>query len=211
MSPSRARGFDPRAWSSAPPSRVARWRSSGSTVRVWARRRPSSRGRSTTTRPGAGSSRTTAVARPCSLALPDGVRGDPGRRLTTAGPVLGCCAGSRPAVRTCTSGRCCAAWSRRRCVREATSRFFAYGRAVETMRAAAVPAPLVPRGHRRRSRPAPPRRRQRADRAGTRRVRPRRHPLALLTNAERNLPFYEHHGFEVVDEAARRRAGRTPG
>jgi hypothetical protein len=29
-------------------------------------------------------------------------------------------------------------------------------------------------------------------------------PCALLTNTERNLPFYEHHGFEVVRE------GRTP-
>ena len=91
-------------------------------------------------------------------------------------------------------------------VREATSRFLAYGRAVEAMRAAAVPEPhwylagigvepgRAAHGHR-----------QRAD-AARARGRPTRDgvPCALLTNTEANLAFYERHGFEVVRE------GETP-
>jgi ribosomal protein S18 acetylase RimI-like enzyme len=90
-------------------------------------------------------------------------------------------------------------------LRDATSRFLAYGRAVESMRAEAVPEPhwyLAGLGV------VPDRRRAglgsalmapglaAADREGI--------PCALLTNAERNLPFYRRHGFEVVLE------GETP-
>ena len=90
-------------------------------------------------------------------------------------------------------------------VREATHRFFAYGRAVETMRAESVPEPhwyLAGIGV------APSSQRQgigsallqpgieAATKAGV--------PCALLTNSERNLAFYRRHGFEVVHE------GRTP-
>ena len=90
-------------------------------------------------------------------------------------------------------------------VREATNRFFGYGRAVEAFRAKAVPEPhwyLAGIG-------VDPTYQQRgigsalldpglaaADAAGL--------PCALLTNAERNLSFYRHRGFEVVLE------GRTP-
>jgi ribosomal protein S18 acetylase RimI-like enzyme len=90
-------------------------------------------------------------------------------------------------------------------VREATNRFFAYGRAVEALRAQAVPEAhwyLAGIGV------DPPFQRrgiggallapglEAAGQAGL--------PCALLTNSERNLPFYCSHGFEVVLE------GRTP-
>jgi len=90
-------------------------------------------------------------------------------------------------------------------VREATNRFFAYGRAVESLRARAVPEPhwyLAGIGV------DPPYQRrgigsalitpglEAADNAGL--------PCALLTNSEENLVFYRHRGFEVVLE------GRTP-
>jgi ribosomal protein S18 acetylase RimI-like enzyme len=90
-------------------------------------------------------------------------------------------------------------------VREATSRFLAYGRAVEAMRAETVPGShwyLAGIGV------EPSAQRQgvgsallkpgleEADRAGL--------PAALLTNSERNLSFYESHGFQVIHE------GRTP-
>ncbi len=90
-------------------------------------------------------------------------------------------------------------------VREATARFFAYGRAVEAMRAETVPEPhwyLAGIGV------EPARQRQgigsallapgleAADAAGL--------PAALLTNSDRNLSFYRRHGFEVVHE------GHTP-
>src|SRR5918911_1154829 len=90
-------------------------------------------------------------------------------------------------------------------VREATARFLAYGRAVESMRAEAVPGPhwylagigVDPSVQRRGVgaallRPGL----EAADRAGL--------PAALLTNSERNLSFYRRHGFEVIRE------GRTP-
>jgi ribosomal protein S18 acetylase RimI-like enzyme len=127
-----------------------------------------------------------------------------GDAWTTAGPVLGCSRWlppGRPHVHVGPMLRGLVATPLR--VREATSRFFAYGRAVETMRAAAVPEPhwyLAGIG-------VDPAQRRRgvgsalitpgldaSDRAGI--------PCALLTNAERNLPFYEHHGFEVVDEGS---------
>jgi ribosomal protein S18 acetylase RimI-like enzyme len=90
-------------------------------------------------------------------------------------------------------------------VREATNRFFAYGRAVEALRARAVPEPhwyLAGIGV------DPPYQRRgigsallapgldAADEVGL--------PCALLTNSEENLAFYRHRGFEVVLE------GRTP-
>jgi ribosomal protein S18 acetylase RimI-like enzyme len=90
-------------------------------------------------------------------------------------------------------------------VREATNRFFAYGRAVEALRARAVPEPHwylagigVDPPHQRRGigsdllTPGL----EAADKAGL--------PCALLTNSEVNLAFYGHRGFEVVLE------GRTP-
>ena len=94
-------------------------------------------------------------------------------------------------------------------VREATSRFLAYGRAVEAMRAAAVPEPhwylagigVDPAGARQRDR-------LRAHAARTRAAAARDGvPCALLTNSEANLAFYEGHGFEVVREGRRPRTG----
>ena len=88
-------------------------------------------------------------------------------------------------------------------VREATSRFLAYGRAVEAMRAATVPEPhwyLAGIGV------EPSLRRTgigsgliapgiaASERDGV--------PCALLTNTEANLAFYQHHGFEVIREGA---------
>ncbi len=90
-------------------------------------------------------------------------------------------------------------------VREGTSRFLAYGRAVEAMRAVAVPEPhwyLAGIGV------EPSRRRQGIGSAliapGIEASTRDQVPCALLTNTEHNLAFYEHHGFEVVRE------GRTP-
>jgi GNAT superfamily N-acetyltransferase len=90
-------------------------------------------------------------------------------------------------------------------VREATSRFLAYGRAVEGMRAAAIPEPhwyLAGIG-------VEPRRWGTG--IGTALMRPgfeasRRDgvPCALLTNNEANVEFYGNRGFEVVHE------GQTP-
>jgi len=90
-------------------------------------------------------------------------------------------------------------------VREATSRFLAYGRAVEAMRAATVPEPhwyLAGIG-------VDPARRRSG--IGTALMQPCLEasardevPCALLTNNEENLAFYELHGFEVIREA------RTP-
>jgi len=89
--------------------------------------------------------------------------------------------------------------------REATSRFLAYGRSVEAMRAAAVPEPhwyLAGIGV------DPPSRRRGI---GTQLMQPGfdaserdGRPCALLTNNEENLEFYERRGFEIVHE------GRTP-
>ncbi len=90
-------------------------------------------------------------------------------------------------------------------VREATSRFLAYGRAVEAMRAAAVPEPhwyLAGIG----VDPA-----SRRTGIGSALMQPgleastrERVSCALLTNSEANLGFYRGHGFEVVTE------GQTP-
>ena len=90
-------------------------------------------------------------------------------------------------------------------VREATSRFLAYGRAVEAMRASAIPEAHwylagigVEPGKRRGG-------------VGTALMQPGLEasvrddvPCALLTNNEENLAFYELHGFKVIRE------GRTP-
>jgi ribosomal protein S18 acetylase RimI-like enzyme len=90
-------------------------------------------------------------------------------------------------------------------LREATSRFLAYGRAVDTMRATAVPEPhwyLAGIGV------APERRREGIGGAllarGIEAAQAAGVPCALLTNSEENLRFYGGHGFRVVLE------GRTP-
>jgi ribosomal protein S18 acetylase RimI-like enzyme len=90
-------------------------------------------------------------------------------------------------------------------VREATSRFFAYGRAVENLRAKAVPEPhwyLAGIGV------DPPYQGRGIGGAllgmGTDAAAAAGLPCALLTNSERNLSFYANRGFEVVLE------GRTP-
>lgn len=90
-------------------------------------------------------------------------------------------------------------------VREGTNRFFAYGRAVEAMRANAMHEPHwylagigVDPAHQRQG-------------IGTALLSPGIEasanaglPCALITNSERNLSFYANRGFEVVRE------GRTP-
>jgi ribosomal protein S18 acetylase RimI-like enzyme len=89
--------------------------------------------------------------------------------------------------------------------REATSRFFAYGRAVETMRASVMPEPhwyLAGIGV------DPARRRNGIGgllmQPGFAHSADDRVSCALLTNNPANLDFYASHGFEVVRE------GRTP-
>jgi ribosomal protein S18 acetylase RimI-like enzyme len=90
-------------------------------------------------------------------------------------------------------------------VREATSRFLAYGRAVEAMRAEAVPEPhwyLAGIGV------DPPYRRSGIGSAllgpGLGAAEAASLPCALLTNSEENLAFYANRGFEIVRE------GQTP-
>jgi len=90
-------------------------------------------------------------------------------------------------------------------LREATGRFFAYGKAVEAMRLAAVPEPhwyLAGIGV------EPTQRRQGIGGAllepGIKAAAAAGVSCALLTNTEANLSFYASHGFEVVRE------GRTP-
>ena len=124
----------------------------------------------------------------------------------TAGPVRGCARWLPPGraqVRVGPALR--AAFATPLKVREATSRFLAYGRAVDNLRRLAVPGPhwyLAGIG----VDPAEQRRGigsallapgvDAAEQAGI--------PCALLTNAEQNLPFYRRHGFEIVLE------GETP-
>jgi ribosomal protein S18 acetylase RimI-like enzyme len=125
---------------------------------------------------------------------------------TTPGRVLGCARWlppGRPEVRVIPMLRALVATPLR--LREATSRFLAYGRAVEAMRSETVPGEhwyLAGIGV------DPSSQRQgiggsllapglaAADRDGI--------PAALLTNSERNLSFYAEHGFEVIHE------GETP-
>jgi ribosomal protein S18 acetylase RimI-like enzyme len=125
-----------------------------------------------------------------------------GEVWTTPGRVLGCARWlppGRPPVRIARALRAFVVVPLR--LREATSRFLAYGRAVESLRAQAAPFPhwylagigvepaeqrkgigsaLIGRG---------------IENAASDSV-----PCVLLTNAERNLAFYRHHGFEVVRE-----------
>jgi ribosomal protein S18 acetylase RimI-like enzyme len=90
-------------------------------------------------------------------------------------------------------------------VREGTSRFLAYGRAVEAMRASAVPerhwylAGIGVEPGRRRSGIGSALMQPGIEASARDGV-----PCALLTNSEANLAFYEGHGFEVVRE------GQTP-
>ena len=86
-------------------------------------------------------------------------------------------------------------------LREATSRFLAYGRAVENMRARAAPGPhwyLAGIGV------DPPEQRKGIGSAllapGLEGAALDGLPCVLLTNAERNIGFYRRHGFEVVLE-----------
>jgi ribosomal protein S18 acetylase RimI-like enzyme len=93
-------------------------------------------------------------------------------------------------------------------VREATPRFFAYGRAVESMRAEAVPEPhwyLAGIGV------EPARQREGIGAAllapGLDAATEAGLSCALLTNSERNLSFYRRHGFETVLERRPREGG----
>jgi GNAT superfamily N-acetyltransferase len=81
----------------------------------------------------------------------------------------------------------------------ATGRFLAYGRAVEALRTQVAPGPhwyLAGIGV------DPPRQRQGIGAAllgpGVEGAARDGVPVVLLTNSRRNLPFYEHNGFEVV-------------
>jgi ribosomal protein S18 acetylase RimI-like enzyme len=125
---------------------------------------------------------------------------------TTEGPLAGCSRWlppGRPEIHVGPMLRALVVTPLR--AREATSRFFAYGRAVEAMRATVVPEPhwyLAGIG-------VDPGRR--GEGIGTALMQPgidssQRDgiPCALLTNNERNLHFYGTCGFEVVRE------GRTP-
>lgn len=87
-------------------------------------------------------------------------------------------------------------------LREATGRFLAYGRAVESMRAQAAAGPhwyLAGIGV------DPPEQRKGIGSAllapGIEGAARDGLPVVLLTNSERNLPFYSRHGFEVAFEA----------
>lgn len=125
---------------------------------------------------------------------------------TTPGEIAGCARWlppGRPEIHVARMLRALFATPLR--VREATSRFLAYGRAVEAMRTGAVPEPhwyLAGIG-------VDPARRRAG--IGTALMQPGLDaserddvPCALLTNNEGNLAFYEGHGFEVIRE------GRTP-
>jgi ribosomal protein S18 acetylase RimI-like enzyme len=121
---------------------------------------------------------------------------------TTAGDIQGCArwlAPGRPRVHPAAALRAVVATPVK--VREATSRFLAYGRAVDDVRHRAVPGPhwyLAGIG----VEPSAQRHGigsallgpgvEAAEQAGI--------PSALLTNSEENLAFYRAHGFEVVLE-----------
>ena len=121
---------------------------------------------------------------------------------TTEAPMLGCArwmAPGRAGIHARAALR--AIGSTPFLLRGGTSRFLAYGRAVDNMRRAAVPVPHwylagigVEPGHQRSgvgsALMAPGL--EAADRAGV--------PCALLTNTEANLRFYERHGFVTVLE-----------
>jgi ribosomal protein S18 acetylase RimI-like enzyme len=125
---------------------------------------------------------------------------------TTPGEVVGCARWlppGRPEIHVARMLRALVATPVR--VREATSRFLAYGRSVEAMRAAAVPEPhwylagIGVEPGRRRSGVGSALMQPGLEASGRDGV-----SCALLTNNEENLAFYELHGFEVV------RKGRTP-
>jgi ribosomal protein S18 acetylase RimI-like enzyme len=121
---------------------------------------------------------------------------------TTDGAVLGCARwlppGRQP-MRVGAALRAFVATPLR--LREATSRFFAYGRALETMRIEAANGAhwyLAGLG----VEPA-----QQRQGIGSALLQPGIEgstreglPCVLLTNDEKNLSFYEHHGFETVLE-----------
>jgi ribosomal protein S18 acetylase RimI-like enzyme len=121
---------------------------------------------------------------------------------TTAGPVLGCARWlppGRPPMRVGAALRAFIATPLR--MREATSRFFAYGRALENMRLEAANGPhwyLAGLGV------EPSQQRQGIGSAllapGIEGAARERLPCVLLTNDERNLSFYERHGFKTVLE-----------
>jgi ribosomal protein S18 acetylase RimI-like enzyme len=121
---------------------------------------------------------------------------------TTAGPVLGCARWlppGRPPMRLGAALRAFVSTPLR--MREATSRFFAYGRALENMRAEVANGPhwyLAGLGV------DPSQQRQGIGSAllapGIEGAARERLPCVLLTNEERNLSFYERHGFKTVLE-----------
>jgi ribosomal protein S18 acetylase RimI-like enzyme len=125
---------------------------------------------------------------------------------TTPGTVLGCARWvppGRPPIRIGAALR--AFVSTRLRLRDATSRYFAYGRAIERMRTLATPGPhwyLAGIGV------DPPFQRQGIGGAllapGVEAAAKAGLPCVLLTNAERNLGFYRRHGFEIAGE------GETP-
>ena len=125
---------------------------------------------------------------------------------TTGGAVRGCARWlppGRPAMRVGPTLRALVSTPLR--LREATGRFLAYGRAVETLRARVASGPhwyLAGIGV------DPPEQRRGIGSAllepGLAGAASAGLPCVLLTNAERNLSFYREHGFEVVRE------GETP-
>jgi ribosomal protein S18 acetylase RimI-like enzyme len=121
---------------------------------------------------------------------------------TTSGPLLGCSRWlppGKPKVHVGPALRAAVATPLR--VREATSRFLAYGRAVDNLRRRAVPGPhwyLAGIGV------EPDSWRQGIGSAllapGIEAAARDGIPCALLTNSEQNVAFYRRHGFEVVLE-----------
>jgi ribosomal protein S18 acetylase RimI-like enzyme len=128
---------------------------------------------------------------------------------TTPAPLLGCARWmppGRPGVNVGAAVRAAFATPLR--LRGGTSRFLAYGRAVDNLRRAAVPVPhwylagigVEPSARRRgigSALMAPGI--EAAERDGV--------PCALLTNAEENLAFYEAHGFVTMLEGETPRGG----
>ena len=121
---------------------------------------------------------------------------------TTAGPVVGCARWlppGRPAVRVGVALRTFIATPLR--LREATSRFLAYGRALEAMRAEVANGPHWYLGG---LGVDPARQREGIGSAllapGIEGATRDKVPCVLLTNDARNLPFYNRHGFEVALE-----------
>jgi ribosomal protein S18 acetylase RimI-like enzyme len=123
---------------------------------------------------------------------------------TTEGRVLGCARWlppGRASMRVAPTLRALVATPLR--LRDATTRFLAYGRAVESLRNRVAPGPhwyLAGIG-------VDPAEQGRG--VGAALLRPGlegsardRLPAVLLTNSERNLTFYRRHGFDVVAEGA---------